>query len=460
MRFAVSLVRLLCGILAGVLLVAYLYFSINYEQTGVAGSNAISAVCFFLFVAALLIWGGLTVMSDIWLKRMENNQFYQNLLQQGQGYDVLTAAMPTDSENRYNDLLNQINTANEDSKQTLLNGLENLNEKLAALKDKSYESKEDTQSSLVDTVHLISQNMSEIQTQIGTLLEQLQQQKKFLTQLTDYPAKMNDGETKFYPILQEEAGYPESVIDYNKQNFAKNIVAEEKAQPAENFDKSIMDNEISKDTNNEINLEDEFVDEPLEDLLSEEDELSGEKINLDNFTGFPQTDLSASTVNLNDTVPEFTSAFDAEPEKVDLGADNQFAMDEKTDFTLPDVDESLNVENVDLEADNQFGKVNDSHNELKNAESDFKPSVNTVNLDADNPFGDTINLNETVDVNAIEPAANAKKNEPNLEQIFNDELASELADLEILNGKPTAKTQDDIDLEQFFAGHRKAIDQR
>ena len=61
MRFAVSLVRLLCGILAGVLLVAYLYFSINYEQTGVAGSNAISAVCFFLFAAALLIWGGLTV---------------------------------------------------------------------------------------------------------------------------------------------------------------------------------------------------------------------------------------------------------------------------------------------------------------------------------------------------------------------------------------------------------------
>lgn len=359
MKFAVSLVRLLCGLVAGVLLVAYLYFSVNYEQTGVAGSHTLALACLFLFAAALLIWGVLAVMSDIWLKRLDNKEFYQKLLREGYNGNIATDLLSAENTQQFSNLLNQINAANEDSKQTLLSGFRDLNEKLQVL---NTEETSNGQKTLVDEVRMVSKNMSEVQTQIESLLSQLQQQKKILSQLTDYPSKSTDGEMKFYPVLQEEAGYPESVIDYGTS------IPDANTEPLD----------FEAEVNQAQTPIDAFIDEPLENLLDEESELP-------------------------------------EPQ------DNQ---------------------------------------EIQNLAEETVEDAISADLDADEPSKSPINLDEPVDINAIEPAANTKKNEPNLEQIFNDELASELADLEILNGKPTAKTQDDIDLEQFFAGHRKAIDQQ
>ena len=437
MKFAVSLVRLLCGLVAGVLLVAYLYFTINYEQTGVAGSHTLALACLFLFVAALLIWGGLAVMSDVWLKRIDNKEFYHKLLQKGQ-LNGITSDLMAGNTQQLGELLKQISATNEDSKQTLLSGLYELGEKLQALKN---EKMSEDQNTLVGEVRAISQNMNEVQTQIETLLTQLQQQKKILSQLSDYPSRMNNGETKYYPVLQEEADYPESVIDYNESQSNVDVIAnsdtgeqEPKLEETSVADDAKMVTEITED---DVPL-DEFMDESLDDLLNEEAETSDDNSNSlqdlpkeDESVDFSEDvfDVDNTTLDLEDASPDFTSALSETTENVDLGADNPFG----TEDLAPNASET---------------------------EINFEPSQE-IDLGADNPFGEEETKEEAeIDIKAVEPAVSAKKNEPNLEQIFNDELASELADLEILNGKPTEKTQDDIDLEQFFAGYRKSMDQQ
>lgn len=448
MKFAVSLVRLLCGLVAGVLLVAYLYFTINYEQTGVSGSHTLALACLFLFGAALLIWGGLAVMSDVWLKRIDNKEFYQKLLQEGNVGSVAADLAATGNMKQFGNLLNQINAANEDSKQTLLSGFRDLSEKLQALQNEDTPGK---QSPLVDEVRTISQNMNDVQTQIEALLTQLQQQKKILSQLSDYPSRLNNGETKFYPVLREEADYPESVIDYNEpQSNADSISDNDVETP---IDSNI---EIAEDTKDDEFTLDTYTDESLDDLLNSENENSVTNIDLPqeneiynlNEEGFA-TDAAEDLTTPTDTSADLKTedTFDLSEATIDLGeAEPDFAS------VLPEAQTD-----DDLGAENPFGVENSPSYEPER-ETTFIEPEQSIDLGAENPFGASEDTDSAIDIKAIEPAVTAKKNEPNLEQIFNDELASELADLEILNGKPTEKTQDDIDLEQFFASHRKSID--
>lgn len=443
MKFAVSLVRLLCGLVAGVLLVAYLYFTINYEQTGVAGSHTLALACLFLFTAALLIWGGLAIMGDVWLKRIDNKEFYQKLLRESGNGSIAADLISAENTQQFSNLLNQINAANEDSKQTLLSGFRDLNEKLAA-----WRGDENTSEgrSLIDEVRTVSQNMTDVQAQIETLLAQLQQQKKILSQLTDYPSKLNNGETKFYPVLQEEADYPESVIDYSEQQPNNDVVSEDIKTSAENNE--IIDQPVKTDEE----AIDTFMDEPIENLLNEKNDFPVDDIDLlpdDTTSDVTEIDLGTNTID------DLTTSNDA---SINIEAEDTFDVDDVTlDLTdnIPEFTSVLTDEqNIDLGADNPFGTDNSAFG-APEAEINFEPEQN-IDFGADNPFGTEVD--SEIDINAVEPAVNTKKNEPNLEQIFNDELASELADLEILNDKPTQKKQDDIDLEQFFASHRKSID--
>ena len=103
---------------------------------------------------------------------------------------------------------------------------------------------------------------------------------------------------------------------------------------------------------------------------------------------------------------------------------------------------------MNIGADDPFGTPTDFADPFAISESE-----NNDALGADDPFGSA----NSVNISSIEPSIN-NKNEPNLDQIFNDKLASELASLEIMQDTPASsqdsKNADDIELEQFFASRR------
>ena len=103
---------------------------------------------------------------------------------------------------------------------------------------------------------------------------------------------------------------------------------------------------------------------------------------------------------------------------------------------------------MNIGADDPFGTPTDFADPFAISESE-----NNDTLGADDPFGSA----NSVNISSIEPSIN-NKNEPNLDQIFNDKLASELASLEIMQDTPASsqdsKNADDIELEQFFASRR------
>ena len=103
---------------------------------------------------------------------------------------------------------------------------------------------------------------------------------------------------------------------------------------------------------------------------------------------------------------------------------------------------------MNIGADDPFGTPTDFADPFAISESE-----NNDTLGADDPFGSA----NSVNISSIEPSIN-NKNEPNLDQIFNDKLASELASLEIMQDTPASsqdsKNTDDIELEQFFASRR------
>lgn len=187
-----------------------------------------------------------------------------------------------------------------------------------------------------------------------------------------------------------------------------------------------------------------FEDEPLESFLDDSDEpetKSESEISVQQETPIEMlSDEGDSVENI------------AEQNDIDLGADDPFGapaeLTPAENIDLPD-----EPVKIDLGADDPFGANVEPTPNIKSEEV-FEPEHHTIDLGADNPFG--ASGGAEIDVNAIEPATNTKKNEPNLDHIFNDELASELADLEILNDEKK-DDNDDLDLEQFFASHRKSL---
>ena len=136
-----------------------------------------------------------------------------------------------------------------------------------------------------------------------------------------------------------------------------------------------------------------------------------------------------------------------EPEQNnDLGATNPFGtpIGLRSPYDERDNDDAP----MNIGADDPFGTPTDFADPFAISESE-----NNDNLGADDPFGSA----NSVNISSIEPSIN-NKNEPNLDQIFNDKLASELASLEIMQDTPASsqdnKNTDDIELEQFFASHR------
>lgn len=136
-----------------------------------------------------------------------------------------------------------------------------------------------------------------------------------------------------------------------------------------------------------------------------------------------------------------------EPEQNnDLGATNPFGtpIGLRSPYDERDNDDAP----MNIGADDPFGTPTDFADPFAISESE-----NNDNLGADDPFGSA----NSVNISSIEPSIN-NKNEPNLDQIFNDKLASELASLEIMQDTPASsqdsKNADDIELEQFFASHR------
>jgi hypothetical protein len=253
---------------------------------------------------------------------------------------------------------------------------------------------------------------------------------------------------RVYPQLTEEAAYPESVIDYSQKEDSPEqsipVSEEASATTEEQIDEPIVEEVVDSGEDEQI-----VIDEPLDSFLAENDTLEAEKNDSKNEE--ESFEMPSDIVSVEDIELPKTEA------KVDLSADDPFGVSMELTpsgdvdiVTAEEADAAL-----DLGADDPFGVsaevLPDAH-----IESVFEPEHHTIDLGADNPFGTSVDVASPIDVSAIEPAANVKKNEPNLDHIFNDELASELADLEILNDKKD-DDKDDLDLEQFFAGHRKSL---
>ena len=384
MRFAVSLMRLLCAIIAGAVLVAFLYFTNQGAEYHTA-----STVCMVLFAASLAVWALIAVAGDMWLRKIDDRDFYQKI-----SNPVAMADISADAKS----LVAQINENGEANRQTLLAEFQKLGEKVSALKES--EQTDNEKSGYLGELRAIAENMQKLQTQIEGLQNVLKDQSATLKNVTAGSGQWETA-SQTYPKLTEEATYPESVIDY-EQEKGLDIQNEEE-------EKTLPPDEPTTE------ITEAFEDEPLESFLDDSDE--------------PETKSESEISAQQETPIEMLS------------------------------DEGDSVENIaeqndiDLGADDPFGANVEPTPNIKSEEV-FEPEHHTIDLGADNPFG--ASGGAEIDVNAIEPATNTKKNEPNLDHIFNDELASELADLEILNDEKK-DDNDDLDLEQFFASHRKSL---
>ena len=442
MRFAVSLMRLLCAIIAGAVLVAFLYFTNQGAEYHTA-----STVCMVLFAASLAVWALIAVAGDMWLRKIDDRDFYQKI-----SNPVAMADISADAKS----LVAQINENGEANRQTLLAEFQKLGEKVSALKES--EQTDNEKSGYLGELRAIAENMQKLQTQIEGLQNVLKDQSATLKNVTAGSGQWETA-SQTYPKLTEEATYPESVIDY-EQEKGLDIQNEEE-------EKTLPPDEPTTE------ITEAFEDEPLESFLDDSDEpetkseseisaqqetpiemLSDEGDSVENIA--EQNDIDLGADDPFGAPAELTPAENIdlpdEPVKIDLGADDPFGapaeLTPAENIDLPD-----EPVKIDLGADDPFGANVEPTPNIKSEEV-FEPEHHTIDLGADNPFG--ASGGAEIDVNAIEPATNTKKNEPNLDHIFNDELASELADLEILNDEKK-DDNDDLDLEQFFASHRKSL---
>ncbi len=137
----------------------------------------------------------------------------------------------------------------------------------------------------------------------------------------------------------------------------------------------------------------------------------------------------------------------AEPAKLDLGADDPFGAPVAAG---PTAEENVVAEpaKIDLGADDPFGAPAEVETA---AVENVVAEPAKIDLGADNPFG-------TNDASTEKEVLDSDKLEPQLDSIFNDKLASELADLEIMQENPQAeKNPDDIDINRFFDNYRKNL---
>ncbi len=198
----------------------------------------------------------------------------------------------------------------------------------------------------------------------------------------------------------------------------------------------------------EMSEDHDTTDIPLEEFMAAEETTEDEpaKVDLgaDNPFGAP--------VDLNIPTEEEVAIYD-EPAKVDLGADDPFGAPATSD-NLPNPNQApiglrspfderniIDENRVDLGADNPFGVSTDFADPF--AESIAAPE-DLDSLGADDPFGATtqggtpdLSAGNFDDINLDEITKSSDKahSEPRLDKIFNDDLASELAELEILQDK-------------------------
>ena len=198
----------------------------------------------------------------------------------------------------------------------------------------------------------------------------------------------------------------------------------------------------------EMSEEHDTTDIPLEEFMAAEETTEDKPAKVD----LGADDPFGAPVDLNIPTEEEVAIYD-EPAKVDLGADDPFGAPATSD-NLPNPNQApiglrspfderniIDENRVDLGADNPFGVSTDFADPF--AESIAAPE-DLDSLGADDPFGATtqggspdLSAGNFDDINLDEITKSSDKahSEPRLDKIFNDDLASELAELEILQDK-------------------------
>ncbi|MBR1904110.1 MAG: hypothetical protein IJ824_02910, partial [Alphaproteobacteria bacterium] len=183
---------------------------------------------------------------------------------------------------------------------------------------------------------------------------------------------------------------------------------------------------------------------PIEEEVATYDEPAKVDLGADDPFGAP--------ADLNIPTEEKVATYD-EPAKVDLGADDPFGAPATSD-NLPNPNQApiglrspfderniIDENRVDLGADNPFGVSTDFADPF--AESIAAPE-DLDSLGADDPFGAVTNAStpdlsagnfDDINLDEITKSSDKAHSVPRLDKIFNDDLASELAELEILQDK-------------------------
>ena len=198
----------------------------------------------------------------------------------------------------------------------------------------------------------------------------------------------------------------------------------------------------------EMSEDHDTTDIPLEEFMAAEETTENEPAKVD----LGADDPFGAPADLNIPTEEKVATYD-EPAKVDLGADDPFGAPATSD-NLPNPNQApiglrspfderniIDENRVDLGADNPFGVSTDFADPF--AESIAAPE-DLDSLGADDPFGAVTNAStpdlsagnfDDINLDEITKSSDKAHSEPRLDKIFNDDLASELAELEILQDK-------------------------
>ena len=332
----------------------------------------------------------------------------------------------------------------------------------------------------------ISTDLADLRAQteanFAAIVSQITAQTQMIADITSVTPNTVSATTS-YSHLTEEAGYPESVIGYSSPKQEQIDEPETEPEPLDEpvsvaetesdaqedalnagYSPEVEPESTSSGSDFEINQEDE-----IQAVVDTSDEIIGitksDESDISEFISKPeeiiepaqiQPEMSEEHDTTDIPLEEFMAAEETtedEPAKVDLGADDPFGAPATSD-NLPNPNQApiglrspfderniIDENRVDLGADNPFGVSTDFADPF--AESIAAPE-DLDSLGADDPFGATtqggtpdLSAGNFDDINLDEITKSSDKahSEPRLDKIFNDDLASELAELEILQDK-------------------------
>jgi hypothetical protein len=497
MKFATFIIETLCGLLTFSLLCGFLFFGSRYQQDTDKYNLIYANASLLLFVVSAVITALLSIAFDAYKNKSgniadnktqpadENNNrspdFDDNLIQKLHEISeahIKTNQLLNEQINSMNDVLKTYKAATEESvnqHNLTIAKIDDVCANLFKLVDsaKGFQQKDNEHSGAFDVLlQTLSAQNSDVLNLNNNMLESIRQIKDNVTQIIQNrnnvdsniklsataPVEKNDvnnvDSADFYTdsFKSEDINetVPENTIPENITPDVEEEVSELPQQTAEqpqeqyleqpavaDMDSTLTEEPVNEETFNTPDYNFNFNDAPALD--------ESQKINLDEMSfNTPDFNYDFNNQNFNNdfSVPEFT---DTPLEDTDFFQnisqpatdfnDNQVAENQVvTDNNQTDTPQ---VDDFSLAADNPFGVQ--VTNDLSQVEE--QPIDLNNFLGADSPFGPSSDYIETQNAQTTEN----DDSQIRLDNIFNDDFATEMADLDILKDDGNTQNKDDAE---------------